>query len=174
MKDRIIIECADITTYKVSAIVNAANSKLSGGGGVDGAIHRAAGKEINEECNRIIAEIKQCKPGNCVLTFGYNLPAEYVIHAVGPIYRDGANSERATLYEAYYNSLVLANEKSFKTIAFPNISTGIYGYPKDEACEIAFTALIDFTNRYDKPELIYLVCYEQDNYLLYKNYFDKL
>jgi len=173
MKDKIRVELGDIIKYKLSAIVNAANSRLAGGGGVDGAIHRGAGQKMDIECNKIISEIKQCKPGNCVLTNAYNLDSEFVIHTVGPIYGNGTNNEKETLYNAYFNCLVLAKEKEFETIAFPNISTGVYKYPKIEACEIAFSAVIDFIKINSKPELVYFVCYEQNNYEIYKNYFDK-
>ncbi len=130
----------DITNEETDAIVNAANSRLAGGGGVDGAIHRAGGPKIMEECRKI----GSCPTGGAVITTGGNLKAKYVIHTVGPVYRDGKNREAELLSSAYRKSLELAVSKGIKSIAFPSISTGAYGYPIDEAAEIALKTVIDF------------------------------
>lgn len=138
-KTLIDLKEGDITQENVDAIVNAANSSLLGGGGVDGAIHRAAGRELLEECR----EIGGCPTGEARLTKGYRLPARYIIHTVGPIYRSPAASA-PLLWNAHWNSLTLARENSIKTIAFPAISTGVYGYPLTEASKIALKAVFDY------------------------------
>lgn len=130
----------DITNEDTDAIVNAANSRLAGGGGVDGAIHRAGGPKIMDECRKIGG----CPTGSAVITTGGNLKAKYVIHTVGPIYRDGKNREAELLSRAYEKSLELAASKEIKSIAFPSISTGAYGYPIDEASEIALNTVMGF------------------------------
>lgn len=130
----------DIAQQEAEAIVNAANSRLAGGGGVDGAIHRAGGSKIMEECRKIGG----CPTGSAVITTGGNLKAKYVIHAVGPVYRDGKSGEEGLLASAYRRSLEIAVERGIKTIAFPSISTGAYGYPIDRASETALKTVIDF------------------------------
>src|SRR5690349_9416687 len=127
----------DITKQKVDAIVNAANSSLMGGGGVDGAIHRAGGPSILEECRKIVSKQGGCATGEAVITTAGNLPAKFVIHTVGPVWNGGKNNEPEKLRNCYRNCLRLAVENNLETIAFPNISTGIYGYPKEEAAGVA-------------------------------------
>jgi O-acetyl-ADP-ribose deacetylase (regulator of RNase III) len=140
----------DITKLNVDAIVNAANSTLMGGGGVDGAIHKAAGKELLKECMSIIESKfpNGLSVGEAVVTNGYNLSAKYIIHTVGPVYKGGNNGEDSLLYSAYYNSLKIAVSKQVKTIAFPNISTGAYRYPIEEASFVRNKAISDFLKDY--------------------------
>lgn len=154
----------DITKVNVDAIVNAANESLLGGGGVDGAIHSAAGKGLLAECRTIGG----CPTGEARLTHGYNLPARYVIHTVGPIWRGGGSNEESLLFSAYTNSLILARDNGIKTIAFPSISTGIYGYPKVEAAKVAIGAIRNFLLGNLLPEKVVLVCFDDENYTLYK------
>ena len=134
---------ADITKETTEAIVNAANSSLLGGGGVDGAIHRAGGPSVLEECRRIVAKIGRLPAGKAVLTTGGRLPAKYVIHTVGPIYRGGDRNEAATLASCYRESIRLADDHAIRSLAFPSISTGAYGYPVSDAAQVAIRAVME-------------------------------
>ena len=168
MINRIEIIKGDITKQTTDAIVNAANSSLMGGGGVDGAIHRAGGPAILDECRKIIARQGNCKTGQAVITTAGRLPAKFVIHTVGPVWNGGKNNEKEKLSDCYKNSLLLAVEYKIETIAFPNISTGIYGYPKDEAAKIAVQTVNDFLKLNQALQKIYFVCFDEENFLLYK------
>jgi O-acetyl-ADP-ribose deacetylase (regulator of RNase III) len=155
---------ADITTLNVDAIVNAANSSLLGGGGVDGAIHRAGGSQILEDCKAIRAKRGRLQTGRAVITRAGNLPAKFVIHTVGPIWNNGTHDEKIKLGNCYKNSLRLAIDNDCRTIAFPNISTGIYGFPKQEAAEIAMKTIKDFlSHQYDIEKVIFC-CFDEENY----------
>lgn len=154
----------DITKQDIEAIANAANSRLAGGGGVDGAIHRAGGPSIMDECRKIGG----CPTGHAVLTTGGNLKAKYVIHAVGPIYRSGHSGEADLLKSAYLSCLKIASEKGIKSIAFPSISTGVYGYPIDEASKIALTTCWDYLSEHTEIELVRFVLFGNANYLAYE------
>ena len=168
MKTTIRLIQGDITTITADAIVNAANSSLMGGGGVDGAIHRAGGPEILEECRKIVARQGGCKTGDAAITTAGGLPAKYVIHTVGPVWNGGKNDERKLLANCYSNSLKLAIENKVTKIAFPNISTGIYRFPKQAAAAIAVEAASKFAN--DRPGLeeIIFVCFDVENFAIYK------
>ncbi len=161
--NRIIVMTGDITETEVDAVVNAANSSLLGGGGVDGAIHRKGGSEILKECR----EIRQTSypsglpPGNAVITTGGNLPANYVIHTVGPVWHGGKKGEKQILENSYLNSLKLAASQHLDTIAFPAISTGVYGYPKEEAAETAWKTVTRYLENNRKPEKVYFVFFSK-------------
>lgn len=146
----ISVHMGDITKLNVDAIVNAANKTLLGGGGVDGAIHRAAGKELLAECRTL----NGCETGEAKITKGYNLPAEHVIHTVGPVWQGGKKDEEQLLANAYRNSLILAKKSKCKTVAFPAISTGVYRFPKDRAAEIAVNTIRKFLNNEKDMEVI--------------------
>jgi O-acetyl-ADP-ribose deacetylase (regulator of RNase III) len=154
----------DITKQDTDAIVNAANKSLLGGGGVDGAIHRAGGPEILEECR----EIGGCETGEAVITTGGNLKAKYVIHTVGPVYRGGSRGEPELLENAYQNSLNLASSNSLKSITFPSISTGAYGYPLEDAAKIALKTAIDFLKEKTDLEIIRFVLFGQKTLEVYE------
>ena len=148
--------------------MNAANSSLMGGGGVDGAIPRAGGPAILEECRKIVAKQGSCPTGEAVITTGGNLPAKFVIHTVGPVWSGGKKSEPMKLANCYKNSLRLAVENGLKSIAFPNISTGIYSYPKTEAAEIAIKTVAEFLQQNDSVK-VYFVCFDDENFELYQS-----
>ncbi|MCX8045070.1 MAG: O-acetyl-ADP-ribose deacetylase [Desulfobacterota bacterium] len=155
----------DITQQHVDAIVNAANTRLAGGGGVDGAIHRAGGPVIMQECRAIGG----CPTGDAVITSGGNLPARYVIHAVGPVYRNGASGEAQLLAQAYRNSLKRADEHKLKTVAFPSISTGTYGYPIKQAARIALGTVIDYLNGSTSIERVVFVLFSAHDLSVYED-----
>jgi len=157
----------DITTLDVDAIINAANTSLLGGGGVDGAIHKAGGSEILAECMKIRNRQGGCKVGEAVITNGGKLLAKKVIHTVGPRWNEGKSNEAEKLKSCYENSLLLAEENKLKTIAFPNISTGIYGYPKDKAAKIALETVTNFKS--NSIIKVIFVCFDKENYNLYKS-----
>ena len=154
----------DITSLKADAIVNAANSSLLGGGGVDGAIHRAAGKELLAECRTL----NGCKTGDAKITKGYNLSAKFVIHTVGPVWNGGRSGEPEKLASCYQRSLEVAVENGIKTIAFPNISTGVYGYPKQEAARIATQTVISFLENNRKIEQVIFCVFDNENFEYYR------
>jgi O-acetyl-ADP-ribose deacetylase (regulator of RNase III) len=169
ISDKVEVIQGDITKIQADAIVNAANTSLLGGGGVDGVIHRVGGKAILEECQKIRSRQGGCKVGEAVITTAGKLPAKYVIHTVGPVWNNGKNNEENLLSFAYSNSLKLAIDNQIKTIAFPNISTGIYHFPKDKAAQIAIRTVVDFLATTDKIEKVIFVCYDAENYNLYNN-----
>lgn len=161
---RIKIQEGDITQFKGEAIVNAANNTLLGGGGVDGAIHKAGGPLILKQC----IKIGGCPTGEARITTGGNLPSKYVIHTVGPIYK-GKDIDKELLYNAYKNSLLLAKEYKIKSIAFPSISTGAYGYPIEEASKIAIKAVLDFLQATDYDIDVYFMLFSKGDYEIYTN-----
>lgn len=154
----------DITKLKVDAIVNAANSSLLGGGGVDGAIHRAAGPKLLEECRKL----NGCKTGEAKITKGYNLPANFVIHTVGPVWNGGNYNEDELLTNCYLNSLKLAVQNKIKSIAFPAISTGVYGFPLERAAQIAIKTVKKFIQSDKSVQKIIFVCFDDRTYQTYK------
>ena len=157
LQNRIRVELGDITRLAVDAIVNAANTSLLGGGGVDGAIHRAAGPELLIECRALGG----CPPGDAKLTRGYRLPAAYVIHTVGPVWQGGNAGEGDTLARCYRSSLAIVRKQGFRTIAFPAIATGIYGFPRDKAARIAATAVSAHLDTHETPETVVFVCFDE-------------
>ncbi len=165
LKANILLVKDDITKMKVDAIVNAANSRLVGGGGVDGAIHRAAGPDLMKECSLLMG----CATGSAKITKAYNLPSNFVIHAVGPVWRGGNSNEVELLKSCYITSLEIANAKNLKSIAFPNISTGVYGFPKEEAAEIAVNTVKQFLTESNSFEQVFFVCFDEENYKIYND-----
>ncbi|MCX7875501.1 MAG: O-acetyl-ADP-ribose deacetylase [Melioribacteraceae bacterium] len=157
----------DITKIKADAIVNAANSSLMGGGGVDGAIHRAGGNIIHEECMKIVEKQNGCPTGEAVYTSAGNLPAKFVIHTVGPIWQGGNFNEDILLKNCYLNSLKLAEKLNVKSISFPNISTGVYGFPKERAALIAFDTVYNYESNI--VNIVNFVCFDDENYKIYEN-----
>lgn len=168
---RITLQQGDITQVPADAIVNAANSSLLGGGGVDGAIHRQGGPAILEECKKIRAKQGGCPTGEAVITTAGNLSATYVIHTVGPVWNGGKQGEDKALQNCYHHSLKLAEEHSVKRIAFPNISTGIYGFPKERAAKIAVDEVQQFNS--DVVDEVLFICYDNENYQLYRQLLSK-
>jgi len=160
LEERISIITGDITKQETDAIVNAANTSLLGGGGVDGAIHRAAGKQLLEECRTL----NGCETGGAKITKGYNLKAKYVIHTVGPVWNGGKYNEREKLASCYRNSLALAEEYKIKSIAFPSVSTGIYRFPVEEACRIALKEIKSFLKNNITIEKVVIVCFDEKTY----------
>lgn len=167
MKTTIRLVQGDITTIKADAIVNAANTSLMGGGGVDGAIHRKGGPAILEDCKKIVARQGGCPTGEAVMTTGGKLPAKYVIHTVGPVWNGGGRNEKMLLANCYNNSLLLAEKHNIKTIAFPNISTGIYRFPKEEAATIAVGTVQQFAGEHQSIDEVIFVCFDEENYAIY-------
>ncbi|MCL2155505.1 MAG: O-acetyl-ADP-ribose deacetylase [Leptospirales bacterium] len=167
---RITIKKGDITHENSDAIVNAANTSLLGGGGVDGAIHKAAGPELLKECRTFGG----CNPGEARITKGYNLKAGYIIHTPGPIYKDGRESEAQVLKNSYWNSMNLVKEYNLKSVSFPAISTGVYNYPKEEAAEIAVKTVIEFMEKEGYVVDIVFILFDDTNYNIYNKTLGKL
>jgi O-acetyl-ADP-ribose deacetylase (regulator of RNase III) len=163
-KKRIELIKGDITLLEADAIVNAANNTLLGGGGVDGAIHRAAGPQLLEECRKL----NGCETGQSKITGGYGLKAKYIIHTVGPVWNGGFSDEPALLASCYQTSLYLAKNKKLKTIAFPGISTGVYRFPKDLAARIAVTETERFLGKNSWPELVFFVTFDDESFETYR------
>ncbi len=161
---RIKLIQADITTLHIDAIVNAANSSLLGGGGVDGAIHRAAGKELLVECRGLGG----CPVGEARITRGHNLSAHFIIHTVGPVWHGGQKGEAENLRNCYLNSMTLASENKIRSIAFPGISTGVYGYPKKEAAEIAVKTVTDYLRDHEEIKEVTFVAFDPETLEIYK------
>lgn len=161
---KIRLVLGDITKVEADAIVNAANNSLLGGGGVDGAIHRAAGPELLQACRKLDG----CPTGQAKVSPAFNLPAKYVIHTVGPVWKGGNQSEAKLLDDCYTNSLLLAIEYHCESIAFPNISTGVFGFPKEAAAKIAINAVLTFIKLHRAPEEVIFVCFDQENEKIYK------
>ncbi|MGV8059744.1 MAG: O-acetyl-ADP-ribose deacetylase [Smithellaceae bacterium] len=166
----IMLAVGDITRETTAAIVNAANARLAGGAGVDGAIHRAGGPAIMEECRKIGG----CPTGQAVITTGGNLKAKYVIHTVGPVYRGGSNNEANLLQSAYRESLKLASQNNLQSISFPAISTGVYGYPLEEAAHLALVTCIEFAGANTGIKLIRHILFDQRIYKIFSIEFEKL
>jgi O-acetyl-ADP-ribose deacetylase (regulator of RNase III) len=173
-KGTLSLRQGDITRQDTEAIVNAANSGLMGGGGVDGAIHRAGGPAILEECEKIVAKIGRLGPGGAVITAGGRLAARYVIHAVGPIWRGGEQGERETLASAYRESLKRAVEKALKSVSFPSLSTGAYRFPVDEAARVALGAVRDFMKENPGLALVQFVLFDEATLQAYRQALEEL
>ncbi len=169
IRTKIEILKGDITKVTVDAIVNAANNSLLGGGGVDGAIHRAGGQAILDDCRKIIARQGGCKTGQAVITTAGKLKAKFVIHTVGPVWNGGQKDEKVKLADCYKNALKLAAENDCKTIAFPCISTGIYKYPSNDAARVAVDAVLEFVSNSDKIDKVIFVCFDDDNFCFMKS-----
>jgi len=177
LKNRIVLVKGDITEYPADVIVNAANSSLLGGSGVDGAIHKKGGKQIVEDCMKIRASQGKCNVGEAVITRAGNMPFKNVIHTVGPVWQSGKNNEAKLFAEkllknAYISSLELAEKNKLKNISFPNISTGVYRFPKDLAAKTAINAVVEYLEKNDFIEKVNFVCFENENFEIYKNRLD--
>ncbi|MEW5764945.1 MAG: O-acetyl-ADP-ribose deacetylase [Acidobacteriota bacterium] len=170
MAARMTVEMGDITLQTTDAVVNAANPTLLGGGGVDGAIHRAAGPGLLEECRGLGG----CETGRAVITGGYGLKARFVLHTVGPVWRGGREGEEQALASCYRSCLTLAAERGLKSVAFPAISTGAYGYPPREACRVALETTSEFLARNGLPERVVFVCFGRSDYDLYRATADEM
>lgn len=170
MMNKIKVIQGDITTLKVDAIVNAANTTLRGGGGVDGAIHRAAGPELDIAC----ARFHGCNTGEARITPGFRLPARYVIHTPGPVWQGGHRGEAELLRSSYYNSLTLAAQNHCETVAFPSISTGVYAYPLDQAAKVALTTIADFLKHNQMVQTVFMVCFDAKTLSAYQNAYQEL
>ena len=167
--DRIELYMGDITQLAIDAIVNAANTSLLGGGGVDGAIHRAAGPGLMEECRAL----NGCQTGEAKITSGYNLLSKFVIHTVGPVWKGGSDNEKQLLASCYLNSLRIASNMKLKTVAFPNISTGAYGFPKKLAAEIAIQTVRKFLEENEDIEKVIFSVIDKENFAIYRGLIDK-
>lgn len=165
MNDRIKLIKGDITILKVDAVVNAANSRLAGGGGVDGAIHKAAGPALSEACK----SLNGCATGSAKITPGFSLPSKYIIHTVGPVWRGGHHNEEVLLRSCYNACLELAIIHQCERIAFPNISTGIYGFPKIQAAKIATESVKSFLRSCEIPQQVIFVCFDDINFEIYQD-----
>ncbi|ALB62371.1 COG2110, Macro domain, possibly ADP-ribose binding module [Cronobacter condimenti 1330] len=168
MSGRITVVQGDITRIDTDVIVNAANPSLMGGGGVDGAIHRAAGPALLAACKVVRQQQGECQPGHAVITEAGDLPVKAVVHTVGPVWRGGQDNEPQLLADAYRNSLALVTANGYSCVAFPAISTGVYGYPKAAAAQIAFETVSDYLTRRPQLQQVYFVCYDEENFLLYQ------
>jgi len=166
---KIVLHQGDITKLDVNAIVNAANRTLLGGGGVDGAIHRAAGRDLLAECRKLGG----CDTGDAKITGGYNLPARHVIHTVGPVYSGKAEDE-ALLASCYSRSLEIAEKNNIRTVAFPAISTGVYGYPQEEACEVAFRTVLEFLEKSEAIEKVIFCQFSDHDMRIYESRYSSI
>lgn len=174
--NRLVLMMGDITKQTTGAIVNAANGSLLGGGGVDGAIHRAAGNDLYQECRRIRMDVlngDNLPTGDSVITKGYNLPAKHVIHTVGPVWRGGANHEEVLLANCYRNSLMLAMESSLNSISFPSISTGIFSFPIVSASKVALNIIVKFLQENHFGEVV-MVLFSKDDFEIYKSSLEEI
>jgi len=170
MAHMIYLRKGDITALKTDGIVNAANNRLAGGGGVDGAIHRAAGPSVLKECKAWVEKNGELSTGEAMITGPGLLEVRKIIHTAGPVWRGGTGGEDQLLANCYINSLHLAIKHQLQSLAFPNISTCVYGYPKDEAAEMAVTTVQNFLNSFPAAPEVHFVCYDQDNFDLYRSY----